>query len=784
VRFFRLKMHPADAMYRSTVYVQRLSCWLLCWLFVAGMTAAQDAQKERLFQQQVKPLLEKYCYDCHDADTAEGDFNLAAFKQSRLVLEQRTTWLKLMQRVSFEDMPPKDGPSLPKDDRKNLLAAIDDLINKADCTQQTDPGRVTIRRLNRFEYRNTIRDLLNVDYEPAADFPGDDVGYGFDNIGDVLSLPTLLMEKYLAAAEEISLQAIPSEVEKADLDLTVRGSEFNGDGKSSSNAGERKILFSNGQVTKKLDIPVAGKYALAVFVFGQLAGDEDPKMSLLVDGQEKRAVSVDEPDSKPLELKMSVDFEKGEHAITIAFLNDFYDPKNKNRQRRDRNLGLAKIKLVGPIDRKVEVKPSELIFVRPESKADLGAASARVLQRLASRAYRRPAEQQEVVRLQKLVKLVIDDGGSFDDGIRLALQAILVSPHFLYKVEQPPIGDEIRTLNEYELTTALSYFIWNSMPDDPLFKVSFENRLRADGNLEKQITRMLQDERAQAMIENFGLQWLQLRNLDDITPDETMFPGFDDELRRAMRMETEMLLKEIVKNDLSILTLLKADFTFLNERLAKHYDIPNVQGDQFRRVSLQGTQRGGLLSHASILTITSNPTRTSPVKRGKWILENLLGTPPPPPAPDVMPLEQQQLTGTLRERMQQHRDNPSCASCHAQMDPLGFALENFDAIGRWREKDEDASIDALGILPDGAKFNGPAELQDILSQSRREEFVRCFAEKMLTYALGRGLDYYDQCTVDKIMKAAAQEDYRYSAFVKAVVNSDPFQQRRNRGSNQ
>jgi hypothetical protein len=764
-------------------HVTRLLIFCFVAISLIRCAVGVDQQKESLFQQQIKPLLKQYCYDCHDAGNSEGDFNLEAFKSSRLVLENRSTWLKLMQRVSFGDMPPDDAEAMPEDHRAKLLQAIDELINKSDCTQQIDPGHVTIRRLNRFEYLNTVRDLLNVEYTPARDFPGDDVGYGFDNIGDVLSLPPLLMEKYLAAAEEISYEAIPDgSAQKYDLQLVIKGSEFSGDKKSSSN-GDRneKVIFSDGQVDARFRAPADGKYTMKLFVYGELAGKESPKFSFELDGKERRRLSVDEPKSSPRELEMEFDLEKGEHSISVAFLNDFYDADAKDKTRRDRNLGVLRFEVAGPIDQQQELA-SPVMFVQPNSPEDYRDVSYRILQRLASRAYRRPAKEEEIKRLQLLVAMVVKDGGNFEDGIRLALQAVLVSPHFLYKVETPPPGNEVREINEYELAASLSYFIWNSMPDDTLFLASFRQQLRQGNELQLQIDRMLKDAKAQAMIENFGMQWLQLRTLKDAEPDKGSFPQFDDELRAAMRTETELLLREIVKNDLSILTLLTADFTFVNEKLANHYELLNVKGPEFRKVSLIGSPRRGLLSHASILTITSNPTRTSPVKRGKWVLENLLGAPPPPPAPDVMPLDDQQLTGTLREQMKQHRENPACASCHAEMDPIGFALENFDAVGRWREKESGIRIDPSGTLPDGTAFQGPAELQAILSQARRDNFVRCFAEKMLTYALGRGLDYYDQCAVDKIVKQAAQQDYRYSAFVKAVVLSEPFQKRRNRES--
>jgi hypothetical protein len=367
------------------------------------------------------------------------------------------------------------------------------------------------------------------------------------------------------------------------------------------------------------------------------------------------------------------------------------------------------------------------------------------------------------------------------------LQTILVSPHFLFRVEaEPAEGETERELNDYEVATRLSYFLWSSMPDDELLRHAWGGTLRDADNLQHQVLRMLKDPKSHALVDNFAAQWLQLRKFDEVTPSEQHFPGFDEQLRRDMRKETELFFTEIMRNDRSVTELLVADYSFVNERLARHYGISDVMGDGFRRVSLAGSPRGGLLTHGSILTVTSNPTRTSPVKRGRWILENLLGEPPPPPPPGVPQLveEGQELTGTLRERMEQHRANPECAVCHEQMDALGFALENFDAIGAWRLFDGEYKIDASGELPGGEKFNGPTELAKLLRDGKKKKFVRCLTEKMLTYALGRGLEFYDQCAVDTITKGLANNDYRFSSLVLEIVKSEPFQRQGSKRSSQ
>jgi hypothetical protein len=374
------------------------------------------------------------------------------------------------------------------------------------------------------------------------------------------------------------------------------------------------------------------------------------------------------------------------------------------------------------------------------------------------------------------------DSGSFENSIQITLQAVLVSPHFLFRGEfQPEPGNpkRLHPIDDFALASRLSYFLWSSMPDDELFRQAERGRLRR--NLESQVRRMLRDPKASAFVENFAGQWLQLRNLDLVTPDAKQFPDFDEDLRKAMRKETEMFFGYILREDRSVLEFIDANYTFANERLARFYGVPGLKGHAFRRVSLKDSRRGGLLTQASILTITSNPTRTSPVKRGKWVLENLLGTPPPPPPPNVPELKEGKeavLSGTLRQRMEQHRANPNCASCHARMDPIGFGFENYDAIGAWREKDGEFSIEASGKLVSGESFNGAAEFKRILLKQKRDEFVRCLTEKLLTYALGRGLEYYDRCAVDQITKNLAANRYKLSSLVVEVIKSAPFQMRR------
>ena len=623
----------------------------------AAEPAKLPAAANRSYETVVLPLVKQYCLECHSGTDAEQGVRLDKYPTLAAMSEDRATWRKVLGMLRTRKMPPKANRR-PSDEQYDAAGAwLEAALDLADRAVPADPGKVTIRRLNRAEYANTIRDLLGVEFNAAADFPSDDVGYGFDNIGDVLTLPPLLMEKYLNATEQLAAKAI----------------------------------------------------------------------------------AADKRESK--------------HRILVA---------------------------------------------EPGAKLSPEAAAEQILRRLATRAYRRPVSDKELARLVQLaatvwkenqgggLKTTLPESDRFQAGMQLALQAILVSPHFLFRVELDPEakpGQHVRTLNEYEMASRLSYFLWSSMPDDELFDLAARGKLREE--LDRQVRRMLGERKSKALVENFAGQWLQLRNLDLASPDKSQFPNFDQDLRRAMRTEAEMVFEAVVREDRSVLELLDADYTFVNARLARHYGLEGVAGDEFRRVSLRGPQasaRGGVLTQAAMLTVTSNPGRTSPVKRGKWILQNILGTPPPDPPANVPMLDdgsQAVAAGTLRQRMEQHRKDPNCAVCHKEMDALGFALENFDAVGAWRTKDGKFPVDAAAQLPDGRSLNGPRELKAVL-RGNSEQFAHCLAEKLLTYALGRGIEPYDHRAVDAIVNAAKTGDYKFSTFILGIVHSEPFQKRSNR----
>lgn len=749
-------------------------------LCAAPLAAQQDRQAE--FNAKVQPLLKKACYDCHGEMDPQADLILTKYKTPQQILEGRKVWLNAVQKLRDNEMPPAEGKvKLSKTERMLLIDWLTDATSDIDCRGSPEPGRVTLRRLTRYEYRNSVLDLTGIDYEPAKDFPADDTGYGFDNIGDVLSLPPILLEKYLAAAEDIASKAIVAAGSTKLVDQRVYAQSMKFDGKPEvlrTNGVQGITFVTNGVVALHFQFPHGGEYEVRIQAAGDFAGDELPKIGFLVDGKPDRTIEVKSHRQEPKEISFKRRFGKGKHKLGIAFINDFFDKDAPDPNKRDRNLILNYVHIEGPLDGPLTKLPEsheKLINAVPDGKLSPKEAAEKVIKRLASRAFRRPATPEEIDRLVKLAEKARAEGDTFEQGIQLALQAVLISPHFIYKVEMDPPGKEgqPRDLSEFEVATRLSYFLWNSSPDDELLLQGWKKTLLQGGNLEQQVRRMLKDPRSKALVENFASQWLELRSLDVRTPDASTFPAYDAKLKLAMRRETELFVWTVLREDRSIIDLLSADFTFVNEPLAKLYGIPGIEGEGFQRVATGNLHRGGLLTQASFLTVTSNPNRTSPVKRGKFILDNILGMPPPPPPPNVPELKEQELKGTLRERMEQHRTNPICASCHQRMDPLGFALENYDGIGRWREKEGGSKVDASGKLPGGETFNGPDELRKLLV-ARKDQFVECLAEKLLTYALGRGLEYYDQCAVDKIVKNVKAGDYRFSSLVLEVVRSDPF----------
>lgn len=747
-----------------------------------GLSGTPDDQALTQKVNEIRPLLLQYCGDCHTGQDAQAGLSLEKYDTPAKILQSRKLWLKISQQIEAGIMPPLQAEPLPTDKRQAILQVIAEATNAVNCVKDPNPGKVTVRRLNRFEYFNTVRDLTGIEYAPALDFPGDDVGYGFDNIGDVLTLPPLLLEKYIEAADEISQAAIklPAPSKKHHVEWTGSQLKIDKGGKAS---GTEASLFSSGEAYILEQIPWPGNYKLLISASGDQAGDEPVKASVLVDGKMIRQLTIANKHGEAKDYELTLRLKAGRRKIAIAFINDFYRDDGPN-QKLDRNLWVEHLSLMGEkrgeklAETEIPESHKKLIPTTPQSDDELEEVTKSVVQRLVNRAYRRPVSGQELERWLALSRRVQADGESFEASIQVVLQGLLLSPQFLFRIEadrKPSAADKYSQLTDYELATRLSYFLWSSMPDDELFSLATKKQLRDPQVLQSQVERMLKDKRANQFVENFVGQWLQLRKLDEFQPNRTIFPEFNDALRSAMKRETFTFFASVMRNDESVLNLLDSDYTYLNQTLAEFYGIPGVSGDQFRRVALTGTVRGGLLTQASILTVTSNPTRTSPVKRGKFVLDNLLGTPPPAAPPGVPELKEKgELTGTLRQRMEQHRADPACASCHQLMDPLGFALENFNAIGKWRVNDGETPIDSSGELPGGQKVAGAQTLRQLLKDQYQDRFVRCLIEKTLTYALGRGLDYYDLCAVEKIENELKKSNYRFSAMIFEIVKSDAF----------
>jgi mono/diheme cytochrome c family protein len=735
-------------------------------------------RQEPSFATDILPFLKQHCFHCHGKGDGqnEADLTLSRYTDDLSVQQDRKVWDNVLHMLRAGEMPPKERPRPPAAQVEAVIRAIEAVLARLDCAKPQNVGRVTLRRLNRVEYNNTIRDLVGVDFQPAADFPQDDVGYGFDNIGDVLSTTPLLFERYLAAAESILQKVIvlPELPEPKDIRLQ----SF----RVSNSAGETTpggaVLYAAGEVSSESYLD-AGDWHIQVEVYAKQVGDEKVRTAILVNRQKVQELEVTATDrNQPQTIEAKVRLPSGTARVGVALVNPYVAPDSTEADPKRRLLFVRSILLDGPHNPPPPpLPPSQQKLLAHTPGLEPREAAREIITRFATRAFRRPVTPEEVERILATYDAAEKEGERFDERLRLALCRVLVSPHFLFRIEVDPPGakaGEAYPISELELASRLSYFLWSTMPDEELFELAVAGKLRE--NLTAQVKRMLADPKSSALVENFAGQWLTLRKLAQVSPDAQLFPEFDEDLRAAMQKETELFFEAILREDRSLLDLIDADFTFVNARLARHYGMSGIFGAHFRRVPAP-PNRGGLLTQASILTLTSHPTRTSPVKRGKWVLEQLLGTPPPPPPPDVPDLdEKKQLTGTLRQVMEQHRVNPICASCHARMDPIGFAFENYDAIGRWRTKEGSFDIDPSGELPDGRRFQGPAELKQILKE-KKDLFARSVTEKMLTYALGRGLEFYDQCAIDKIVAALAKNDYRFSTLVVEIVHSDPFQKR-------
>jgi hypothetical protein len=747
------------------------------------VSASAQAPASADFKKDILPLMEKYCWDCHGDGADKGEVNFDKYKDAAAVLADRKIWAGVAFHVSQWTMPPAKRSDQPTvHEREVLTKYIDQLLNPVD-PNRPDPGRVTIRRLNRVEYNNTVRDILGVDLRPADDFPEDDTGYGFDNIGDVLALPPILMERYLTAADRVLAAALPPGAPPSEV-FEVEDEGLTGQGFPDRERG--RLMAFNGTCGSEFLAPASGEYRMSAKVWATQAGGEPARLALVSGDHTGSPVDVTATDFKnPQTVEAVVRFEKGSRKIGVTFLNDFWDDAQPDPDKRDRNLYVLSLQVEGPV--KADPLPptpgEERLLAPAAGVGETPEAAEKILTTFAWRCFRRPARPEELERLMRIYKAVRAQDETHRDALRLAMKAVMVSPYFLYRIQNQPDPnnpDAVIEIDEFALASRLSYWLWSSTPDDELLKLAEAGQLRA--NLTAQVRRLLKDPKSRALPVNFGGQWLELRTLNVVAPDKDRFPQFSAELREDMRRETEELFQCIVQENRSVLDFLAADFTFLNDRLAKYYGIGGVDGGEFRRVSLPPeSRRKGVLTHASVLTITSDPTRTSPVKRGKWVLENMLGIIPPPPPPNVPALEEDahaELTGSVRQRLEAHRSKPGCASCHALMDPIGFGLENFNAIGQWRDKDGNFPVDSSGILTTGQKFNNAGELAQVLLTDRRDTFLHALVNKMLTYALGRGTEPTDRPAVEAIIQRMAKENDSFESLVLGIAESVPFQKRR------
>jgi hypothetical protein len=731
------------------------------------------------FDAKVKPILKNTCSGCHNASLASGDLNLQPYLSPASIFEDRATWEKIAHKIEAGEMPPEGIERPPEDQMMALIGFVRGQFAKADALVKPDPGRVTAKRLNRNEYRNTIRDLLAVDFRADQDFPTDDSGYGFDNIADILTVSPLLMEKYLNAAETIASRAMGADP------LPKKPIEITSDLKTKT---LRRLDYSTVEASQRLDFD--GEYNVIFGFPGQRAADAKPvQMAFYMDGQLLNSMEVETKPSKLVYFdpfsdgEMRLYLPAGDHVFRAAFLNDDFVSKfttDKEAYDNKKNKFIGSITFVGPYPSKVEKVSRKQILICDPATGPL--CVEKIVTNLARHAYRRPVTKLEVAGLMKFVALAKSQGQSTEQGIQLALEAMLVSPEFLFRIERDPSPtdpDKTHRLSDNELATRLSYFLWSSMPDDELLTLAESSKLHEPAVLDAQLKRMMADKKSSAFADNFAGQWLEVRNLDSISPDPKKFPAWTPELKEELRSETRLFFEYVLGENRSIADFVDARYTFLNEHLAKYYGIPGVKGPDFRKVDLTTDQRGGILTEGSVLAVSSYPNRTSPTIRGKYILNNLLGTPPPPPPPDVPPLDDSKVGSdvSLRKQLEAHRSNAVCASCHAKMDVLGFGLENYDAIGRWRTVDGKFPIDVGGTMPDGKSFSTAAEMRTMLLASL-PEVSRCLTDKIMTYALGRGIEPYDQRTLDQIQRNLATDGYRFQTLIREVVQSLPFQSRR------
>jgi mono/diheme cytochrome c family protein len=743
-------------------------------VIVAAGPALAATTSAGSFETAVRPLLSQTCSGCHNDKLTSGGLNVAGFLDPSSVLAKRDGWEVILRKVRSGEMPPKGIPKPPAEQVDGFLKYIEGEFDRADKATKPDPGRVTAHRLNRSEYSNTIRDLLGVVFRADEEFPPDDSGYGFDNVGDVLTVSPALMQKYLSAAEQISSRAVGG-------DPLPKPSTFIRKDRI------RRFDINTIQLTDRIEFDA--EYIVRANLIGHRGANDKPVTLLItVDGKPLKTVEV------PVQIsavnlqggstqrsyqEVRTFLSGGEHNFRAEFSLDpgLKDIPKEARFNNNWNIYPETIEIIGPFASAApHASQKKVLICDPASGT---ACVERILTALAHRAYRRPATKPEITKLTAVFLRAKTAGYTPAQSLQFAITSILVSPQFLFRVERDPKPGTVGRIGDLELASRLSYFLWSSMPDDELLRLAESNKLHQPAVLDAQLKRMIADGKSSSLAENFAGQWLEIRSLDAVKPDAKKFPDWNADLREAMRTETRMFFEAVLRDDRPVSDFIDGKYTFVNEMLAKHYGIEGVTGTEFRRVDLKTDQRSGVLTQGSVLTVSSYPSRTSVVLRGKYLLENILGAPPPPPPPDVPRLNEETVgvAKSLRQQMEQHRADAVCASCHSRMDVLGFGLENYDAIGRWRTQDGKFPVDPGGSFPNGKSFSTPAEMK-VLLHDNMPEFTRCLTEKLLTYALGRGVEAYDRRTVQDLLNQTAAHEYRFQSLVTAIVHSAPFQQRR------
>lgn len=782
-----------------------LTSWAVAFALCIQAAPPPESGSDSATAATERALVNKYCVVCHSDRLKTGGISLQSADMTNIPAGAEL-WEKVIHKLSLGAMPPQGMPRPDQPSIDHLVSWLTTSIDRA-AAAHPNPGRATLHRLNRTEYANAIHDLLGLEVDPAPLLPADDESYGFDDIADVLRTSPSLLERYMSASWNLSRLAV------GDPNITADTTTYRAKPDLSQNEHMEGLpLGTRGGLAIRHYFPLDGEYVIKVRLWRATADvikglEELHQVEISVDGQRVKLATIGGKDEQELSytnsgksaeeidsrLTVRVPVKAGMRTVVATFMaegesqdDNILEPfERANLDPLDfRGLpAVDRVSITGPLKSTGpgDTASRRLIFTcRPHGQAEELPCAKKIIGTLARKAFRRPVNDNDLETLLSFYQKGRNEGGTFDSGIEAAIQLILASPEFLFRFEPDPAAlapGAVYRVSDLELASRLSFFLWSSIPDEQLLNLATLGKLHEPAVLDAQVKRMLADPKSKALVDNFADQWLYLRNLKNINPDFETFPDFDDNLRQAMKQETDLFLDNIIREDRSIMDLIDANYTFINERLARHYGIPNIYGSDFRRVTLTDDRRRGLLGQASILTVTSLPTRTSPVNRGKWILTNLIGMPPNPPPPNVPALKEHSDPGkitSLRQRMEEHRQNEPCRSCHKLMDPIGFSLENFDAVGQWRSTDEGAKIDPSGVMFNGAKIDGPESLREIL-MAKPQIFASVFTEKLMTYGLGRGVQYYDMPAIRAIVRQAGKNDYRLSAIVLGIVQSTPFQ---------